>query len=65
MNEQLLKTQVLMFYPLGKNSEKPYGGSGIHPPPPTPCTSDCFNQFVVYSMRNPVIYRTAKKVVFS
>ena len=34
MNEQLLKTQVLMFYPLGKNSEKPYGGSGIHPPPP-------------------------------
>ena len=23
-----------------------------------------FNQFVVYSMRNPVIYRTAKKVVF-
>ena len=21
-----------MFYPLGKNSEKPYGGSGIYPP---------------------------------
>ena len=28
------KRQVLMFYPLGKNSKKPYGGSGIHPPPP-------------------------------
>ena len=24
----------------------------------------CFIQFVVYSMRNPVVYRTAKKVVF-
>ena len=24
-----------MFYPLGKNSEKPYGG-GIHQPPPPP-----------------------------
>ena len=24
----------------------------------------CFNQFVVYSMRNPVVYRTGKKVVF-
>ena len=24
----------------------------------------CFMQFVVYSMRNPVVYRTAKKVVF-
>ena len=23
MNEQLLKRQVLMFYPLGKNSDKP------------------------------------------
>ena len=23
-----------MFYPLGKNSEKPYGG--WHPPPPSP-----------------------------
>ena len=23
----------------------------------------CFIQFVVYSMRNPVVYRTAKKVV--
>ena len=27
------KCQVLMFYPLGKNSEKPYRG-GIHTPPP-------------------------------
>ena len=27
--------QVLIFYPLGKNSEKPYGG-GIHPNPPPP-----------------------------
>ena len=26
------KRQVLMFYPQGKNSGKPYGG--IHPPPP-------------------------------
>ena len=25
------KRQVLMFYPLGENSEKPYGGGGIHP----------------------------------
>ena len=41
-----------MFYPLGKNSEKPYL---------PPCTSEGFNQFVVYSMRNPVIYRNAKK----
>ena len=24
----------------------------------------CFIQFVVYFMRNPVVYRTAKKVVF-
>ena len=24
----------------------------------------CFIQFVVYSMRNPVVYRTARKVVF-
>ena len=24
----------------------------------------CFIQFVVYSMRNTVVYRTAKKVVF-
>ena len=24
----------------------------------------CFIQFVVYSMRNPVVYRTGKKVVF-
>ena len=24
----------------------------------------CFIQFVVYSMRNPVAYQTAKKVVF-
>ena len=24
----------------------------------------CVIQFVVYSMRNPVVYRTAKKVVF-
>ena len=24
----------------------------------------CFIQFVVYSIRNPVVYRTAKKVVF-
>ena len=24
----------------------------------------CFIQFVVYSMRNPIVYRTAKKVVF-
>ena len=24
----------------------------------------CFIQFVVYSVRNPVVYRTAKKVVF-
>ena len=31
-----------MFYPLGKNSEKPCGGEGgrWHPPPPTPCTSE-------------------------
>ena len=28
------KRQVLMFYPQGKNSGKPYGG--IHPPPPHP-----------------------------
>ena len=28
------KHQVLIFYPLGKNSEKPYGGvGGIHPSP--------------------------------
>ena len=24
----------------------------------------CFIQFVFYSMRNPVVYRTAKKLVF-
>ena len=24
----------------------------------------CFIQFVVYSMRNPVVYQTGKKVVF-
>ena len=28
------------------------------------CTMFNFIQFVVYSMRNPVVYRTAKKVVF-
>ena len=28
------KRQVLMFYPLGKNSEKPYGGGGGQPPTP-------------------------------
>ena len=28
------KRQLLMFYPLGKNSEKPHGGGGIHPSPP-------------------------------
>ena len=33
------KRQVLMFNPLGKISEKPYGG--WHPfPPPSPCTSE-------------------------
>ena len=35
------KRQVLMFYPLEKNSKKPYGGGGIHlPSPPPPCTSE-------------------------
>ena len=33
MNEQLVKHQELMFYPLGKNSEKPQGW-WWHPPPP-------------------------------
>ena len=33
MNEQLLKMSGTDVYPLGKNSENPYGG-GIHPPPP-------------------------------
>ena len=36
MNEQLLKTSGAdVIYPLGKNSEKPYGGGGggIYPPP--------------------------------
>ena len=28
------------------------------------CALYCFIQFVVYSMRNPFVYRTAKKVVF-
>ena len=28
------KRRVLMFYPLGKNSEKPYGGVASTPPPP-------------------------------
>ena len=26
--------------------------------------AQCFFQFDVYSMRNPIVYRTAKKVVF-
>ena len=29
------------------------------------CTMFNFIQFVVYSMRNPVVYRTAKKVCFA
>ena len=33
------KRQVLMFYPLGKNSEKPYGGVASTPSHP-PCTSE-------------------------
>ena len=32
------KRQVLMFYPLGKDSEKGYGS--WHPPPSPPCTSE-------------------------
>ena len=38
MNKQLLKRQVLMFYPLRKDSEKGYGS--WHPPPSPPCTSE-------------------------
>ena len=39
MNEQLLIRQVLIFYPPGKKSEKPYGSEGgIHPPPPSSCS---------------------------
>ena len=31
-----MNEQVLMFYPLGKNSEKPKGGDIHHPPPVRP-----------------------------
>ena len=35
MNEQLLKHQELMFYPLGKKKQKNLRGAGEwHPPPP-------------------------------
>ena len=33
MNEQLLKMSGTDVYPLGKNSEKPYGGGGASTPP--------------------------------
>ena len=36
------KRQVLMFYPLGKNSEKPYVGAGVASSPPPHCTSECY-----------------------
>ena len=54
MKEQLEQEQlqVLIFYPLGKNSEKPYGGGGgwmggIHPPPLM--ISKCFSIIVTKS----------------
>ena len=34
MNEQLLKHQELMFYPLGKKNRKTLGGAPPHPPHP-------------------------------
>ena len=34
------KHQVLMFYLLGENSEKPYGVASTPPPLPLPCTSE-------------------------
>ena len=34
------KHQVLIFYPLGKNLEKPYGMASTTAPPPPPCTSE-------------------------
>ena len=46
------------------------GSNGIEPQVISICADKlticalCFIQFVVYSMHNPVVYRTAKKVVF-
>ena len=44
MNKQLLKQrQVLLFYSLGKNSEKPYKGGGGGTPLIPPCTTEGYH----------------------
>ena len=52
------KRQVLMFYPLGKNSKKPSSGAGGCHPPPSPqlphlvrCTSESkYNDYKFYTI---------------
>ena len=46
------------------NGIEPYIGQSLCRQGDKLCTVFNFIQFVVYSMRNPEVYRTAKKVVF-
>ena len=60
MNEQLLKTSGADFYPIGKNSEKPYGeGEGRHPPPALYVRGLRDTQFKTHTVRKSAL-RLAK-----